>query len=164
MHHTEHSVVQFQSTTPDDRREAFGSALVFTSVDCGHNVSRIQYIHRVHLTGLQPATEYVYRCGGPPPLAAWSTRFRFRTGTASSRAAVRLAIYGDMGVEGSYTLGRLLADTAAGLYDAIIHVGDIAYNMCEQAGRQGDEFMRQIEQMAATVPYMVCPGNHEEFG
>jgi hypothetical protein len=27
--------------------------------------------------------------------------------------------------------------------------------------RVGDEFMRQIEPMAAYVPYQVCPGNHE---
>ena len=27
--------------------------------------------------------------------------------------------------------------------------------------RVGDEFMRQIEPIAANVPYMTCPGNHE---
>lgn len=26
----------------------------------------------------------------------------------------------------------------------------------------GDEFMRQIEPIAAYVPYLTCPGNHEE--
>ncbi len=26
----------------------------------------------------------------------------------------------------------------------------------------GDEFMRQIESIAAYVPYMTVPGNHEE--
>ncbi len=27
--------------------------------------------------------------------------------------------------------------------------------------RVGDEFMRQIESIAAYIPYQVCPGNHE---
>lgn len=26
----------------------------------------------------------------------------------------------------------------------------------------GDAFMRQIEAIAAYLPYMTCPGNHEE--
>lgn len=28
-------------------------------------------------------------------------------------------------------------------------------------GRNGDEWMREIEPYAASIPYMVCPGNHE---
>ena len=43
----------------------------------------------------------------------------------------------------------------------IIHVGDFAYNMATNNGRVGNEFMRQIEPIAAYVPYMTCPGNHE---
>ena len=29
-------------------------------------------------------------------------------------------------------------------------------------GCVGDEFLRQIEPIAAYVPYMTCPGNHEQ--
>lgn len=29
-------------------------------------------------------------------------------------------------------------------------------------GRIGDEFMRQIQPIAAYVPYMTSPGNHED--
>lgn len=28
-------------------------------------------------------------------------------------------------------------------------------------GRIGDEFMKQIQSIAAYTPYMTCPGNHE---
>lgn len=49
-----------------------------------------------------------------------------------------------------------------GLYDAIIHVGDFAYDMNSDNARVGDEFMNQIQSIAAYVPYQVCPGNHEE--
>lgn len=47
-------------------------------------------------------------------------------------------------------------------FDVIIHVGDFAYDMHEEDSRVGDQFMRQIQPLAATVPYMTCPGNHEE--
>lgn len=32
----------------------------------------------------------------------------------------------------------------------------------QENSRVGDRFMNQIEPMAAYVPYMTCPGNHEE--
>lgn len=48
-----------------------------------------------------------------------------------------------------------------GDYDMILHVGDMAYDMDSSNGEVGDEFLRQIEAMAAYVPYMTCPGNHE---
>jgi len=32
----------------------------------------------------------------------------------------------------------------------------------QESGRIGDEFMKQIQPVAAYVPYMTCPGNHEE--
>ncbi|CAG10668.1 unnamed protein product [Tetraodon nigroviridis] len=38
---------------------------------------------------------------------------------------------------------------------------DFAYDMHEDNARIGDEFMRQIQSIAAYVPYMTCPGNHE---
>lgn len=40
--------------------------------------------------------------------------------------------------------------------------GDFAYNMDQDNARVGDEFMRLIEPVAASLPYMTCPGNHEE--
>ena len=48
------------------------------------------------------------------------------------------------------------------MYDAILHIGDFAYDMDQDNGRVGDEFMRNIEPIAAYLPYMTCPGNHEQ--
>ena len=40
-----------------------------------------------------------------------------------------LAIYGDMGNENAQSLGRLQEEVQRNMYDAIIHVGDFAYDM-----------------------------------
>jgi len=39
--------------------------------------------------------------------------------------------------------------------DMMLHVGDFGYNMETYFGLVGDQFMRNIEQLAASVPYMV---------
>ena len=39
--------------------------------------------------------------------------------------------------------------------------GDFGYDLDTNNGHVGDEFMRQIEPVAAYVPYMTCAGNHE---
>ena len=43
----------------------------------------------------------------------------------------------------------------------ILHLGDFAYNFNDDKGVMGDIFMRNIEPIAAQVPYMVSVGNHE---
>lgn len=67
-----------------------------------------------------------------------------------------------MGNENAQSLSRLQQDTQSDMYDAIMHVGDFAYDMNSENSEIGDEFMRQIESIAAYVPYMTCAGNHEE--
>lgn len=66
-----------------------------------------------------------------------------------------------MGNENAQSLARLQEDTQRGMYDALIHVGDFAYDMDSNEGKTGDEFMNQLQSIAAYLPYMVCPGNHE---
>ena len=80
---------------------------------------------------------------------------------ASSSWAPRLAIYGDMGAKNAQSLSRLQEETQHGNLDAIFHVGDFAYDMHTDNARVGDQFMRQIETIAAYIPYMTCVGNHE---
>ncbi|XP_053253644.1 acid phosphatase type 7 isoform X2 [Podarcis raffonei] len=40
--------------------------------------------------------------------------------------------------------------------------GDFAYDLDTSNSYVGDAFMRKIEPVAGLVPYMTCPGNHEE--
>ena len=94
----------------------------------------------------------------------------------------KLLVYGDMGKEGgSQSLPALYKEAASGDYNAILHVGDFAYDLDSDggevytvwqrllcvyhnimlcSGKNGDEFMRRLEPIAATVPYMTTEGNH----
>jgi len=47
----------------------------------------------------------------------------------------------------------------SGIY--FTNTGDIAYDLDSQNGEVGDEFMRKMESVAATIPYQTVVGNHE---
>jgi len=59
-------------------------------------------------------------------------------------------------------LPSMIQQAQAGYPVAAIHIGDFAYDLDSLEGIIGDLFMRQIEPMAALVPYMTCIGNHED--
>lgn len=134
---------------------ATGNSSLF--VDSGDE-KREMYIHRVILTGLKPTQTYMYHCGSE---AGWSDLFYFTALNDSVHFSPKFALYGDLGNENPQSLSRLQKETQLGMYDVILHIGDFAYDMHEDNARIGDEFMRQIESIAAYVPYMTCPGNHE---
>lgn len=93
----------------------------------------------------------------------WSADYHFVTAPDETEQwSPKFVIYGDMGNENAQSLARLQKETQQGLYDAVIHVGDFAYDMNTKNARVGDEFMKQIETVAAYLPYMTCAGNHEE--
>ncbi|XP_026332479.1 acid phosphatase type 7-like [Hyposmocoma kahamanoa] len=136
-------------TTPLDK-EAVGNHVCYPNI-------RKQWIHRVTLENLRFNTTYGYRCGSR---FAWSELFYFTT-PPEEESVLRAVIYGDMGVENAHALPYLQQEAENSSLNFILHVGDFAYDMYEQNSKIGDQFMRQIQPMAAIVPYMVCPGNHE---
>ncbi|XP_072023966.1 acid phosphatase type 7-like [Amphiura filiformis] len=154
---TKESMVEFGFKVENLNMTASGSRTKF--VDGGLE-KHTQYIHRVTLTNLIPGSLYMYRCGSS---YGWSSLFYFRAlpSDPTPKGGIRFAVYGDMGNENPQALGRLQVEAQNGMYDAILHVGDFAYDMEQGNGTVGDEFMRQIETAAAYVPYMTCPGNHE---
>lgn len=102
----------------------------------------------------------VYHCGSN---LGWSAVFYFKTAPENDEEwSPHVVIFGDMGNENAQSLSRLQQETQRGLYDAAIHVGDFAYDMNTHDARVGDEFMKQIQEVAAYLPYMTVPGNHEE--
>lgn len=135
--------------------EAIGKETIF--VDGGPE-KRKQEIHRVLLPNLKPDTVYKYRCGGEK---GWSPVFWFKTFPAGDDWIPSIAIYGDLGNKEALSLPYLQKEAQNGVYDAVLHIGDFAYDMETDNGGYGDEFMRQIEPVAAYLPYMTSPGNHE---
>lgn len=149
------------------------------------------YTYRALLTGLKPAHQYCelvpqkssctfsfpltidkladfwfilfcktdYRVGSAE--SSWSKVFHFKTLPLGNSWSPRLAIYGDLGFQNEESLPFLSKDIEKDLYDVIFHIGDFAYDLNERSGEQGNDFMRSIEKVAAKVPYMTVPGNHE---
>lgn len=142
---------------PSLRSTISGSSHVFID---GGPLKRSQFIHRVTLPGtLAKSTRYNYTVGSDK---GWSPVHNFVVPSTEANLPISVAIFGDMGTENAQSLPYLQKDVDQDLYDALIHVGDFAYDMDSQNGLIGDQFMRQIESIAGYVPYMVCVGNHEE--
>ncbi|KAL8559759.1 hypothetical protein ACOMHN_002292 [Nucella lapillus] len=72
----------------------------------------------------------------------------------------RFLVFGDLGLY-TQSIPALVAEALKGEYTAAIHAGDMAYNLKDDNGLVGDQFMAKIEPFAAFLPYMTCPGNHE---
>lgn len=136
--------------------EAKGSSKLFID---GGDLKRSQYIHTVTLPNLKFNTKYVYHAGS---VYGWSEKFSFKTPREGDDWSVRAAVYGDMGSKNAHSLSYLQDEAERNHFDLILHVGDFAYDMDTDDALVGDEFMRQIQPLAAIVPYMTCPGNHEE--
>ncbi|XP_068249786.1 acid phosphatase type 7-like [Palaemon carinicauda] len=136
--------------------KAYGKSTKFTDGGLEH---RTMWIHRVVLKDLLPNTRYIYHVGSP---LGWSELFTFTTWKNGTEWSVRVAMFGDMGSLNAQSLPRLQEEVSQNMYDAIIHVGDFAYDMDFENARVGDQFMRQIQPIAAYVPYMTCVGNHEQ--
>lgn len=124
----------------------------------GGAAKRSMYMHRVLLTNLQPGSSYVYHCGSPD---GWSALYFFTAMKTDPNFSPTFAVFGDLGNVNAQSLPRLQEEVQRGVYDAVLHVGDFAYNMDTDNAQVGDEFMRQLEPIAAYVPYMTCVGNHE---
>ncbi|KAG2432271.1 hypothetical protein HXX76_009189 [Chlamydomonas incerta] len=141
--------------------------------------------HVATMTGLQPATRYYYRVGDPQGDGGWSKEFSFVSAPPPGPAGtIRALVVADMGqaevdgsLEGSQMLpslntttlmhrdalaSRREAEQSGGArppYTLLVHNGDISYS--RGFSTQWDNFMQQIEPVAAAMPYMVTAGNHE---
>ena len=73
----------------------------------------------------------------------------------------KFVVYGDMGVENDQCLDAISEFSKKNDVDLIWHVGDLCYDLCENNGTHTDDWMNLVEPLAASVPYMVIPGNHE---
>lgn len=163
---TEDSLVEYGPGPPIMHVET-GNMTYFE--ECGKEGCRKQYIHRVKLSNLENNMTYIYHAGSTD--GGWSPMFHFKTPPASVEPgyehtdglyAPHVLVFGDLGTLNAKALPYLEEELLYHRIDGVIHVGDFAYDMDWESGALGDAFMRQIEPIAAYVPYMTCPGNHEE--
>ncbi|KAA0150474.1 hypothetical protein FNF29_05277 [Cafeteria roenbergensis] len=125
----------------------------------------VQFIHRAAATGLRAGTTYSYVVGSPA--GGWSNVSTMTTAPvpgSPEAGALVFAVYGDMGLDNERSLAWLVKDVEAGAFDAVLHVGDLGYDLDSDGGLRGDAFMNSIAPITARVPYHTMPGNHEIEG
>ncbi|KAL9953577.1 hypothetical protein ACROYT_G041018 [Oculina patagonica] len=152
---TNYSIVQYNKASFPLTLQATGGVTKFTDGGPAH---RVLFIHRVKLTGLVPDQMYEYHCGG---YDGWSALYSFKALKSGVDWSPRMAVFGDLGSFNAKSISYLQEETQQGKYDVFLHVGDFAYDLDSDNGLVGDDFMNQIQAIAAYVPYMTCPGNHE---
>ncbi|XP_015910291.2 acid phosphatase type 7-like [Parasteatoda tepidariorum] len=153
---TSKSTVEYGQAPSKLNKIKFGTVTKFVD---GGSSARVLWIHRVLLDDLVPGSEYMYHCGSTD---GWSAVYWFTAMQNGTNWSPRLVVYGDLGNYNAQSLPRIQEEVQKGMYDALLHVGDMAYNLDSENATIGDEFMRQIETIAAYLPYQVCVGNHEQ--
>eukprot|EP01063_Lacrimia_lanifica_P041255 TRINITY_DN9584_c0_g1_i2.p2 TRINITY_DN9584_c0_g1~~TRINITY_DN9584_c0_g1_i2.p2 ORF type:complete len:359 (+),score=147.94 TRINITY_DN9584_c0_g1_i2:220-1296(+) len=68
-----------------------------------------------------------------------------------------------MGVYPWNNMGNLEEDRKGGRIDAVVHLGDHAYNIAQNDGRRGDGYMNGYQRLLAAVPWIPVIGNHEYY-
>ncbi|UYV74649.1 ACP7, partial [Cordylochernes scorpioides] len=147
------TVVRYGPQRPT--RIVHGSSTSFQSKE---KPIRTIWVHRVLLRGLTPGQTYRYNVGGKD---GWSPLYTLQAKKSGSDWSPRLALYGDLGNENGRSIATLQTMAQQGDIDCVLHFGDMAYDMYENNFKTGDEWMRQLEPIAAYVPYITSPGNHE---
>jgi len=153
LNYTQENIVIIE--TEEGPNEYRGTSEIFVD---GGTKKKEQWIHRVQVPDLIPETAYFYTVGSN---RGWSDLLQMRTPPVGHTWSPSIAMFGDMGTENAASLPYLQRETMEGHFHAVIHVGDMAYDMAEHDGQRGDQFMTQVEPIASHIPYMTCPGNHE---
>lgn len=139
-----------------------GTWTTFPNMDIPNILQRHLHVCKAFMTNLIPNQLYSYRVGSDS--YGWSGQYTFQCKkNYTEDPLARFLVYGDLGVGDQIvpTVSRLIEETNTYKYDAVIHNGDIAYDLDDDQGERGDIFLRSIEPIASQLPYMVSQGNHE---
>jgi len=117
-------------------------------------------VHRCHIQGLRPGSEYQFQIGGAEPT------FRFRTMPDKATNTIQFVSGGDAGIDEHAVNTNVLAAKQEP-YFALIS-GDLAYDN----GRSPETFTRYLQNYRAhmvdpqgrLIPMLSCIGNHEVDG
>lgn len=130
------------------------------TVDTYTKAGWVGVIHRALMTDLKPATTYYYQVGADDS-SGWSDIYSFTTYTPNKE--INFAVIADMAYDHNSddTVADLIELVDQGKLDVVIHSGDISY--ADGYMPHFDDFLNKVQPIAARIPYMVTPGNHE-FG
>eukprot|EP01095_Lingulamoeba_sp_RSL-Kostka_P005163 TRINITY_DN16505_c0_g1_i1.p1 TRINITY_DN16505_c0_g1~~TRINITY_DN16505_c0_g1_i1.p1 ORF type:complete len:444 (-),score=79.77 TRINITY_DN16505_c0_g1_i1:106-1437(-) len=125
-----------------------------------------RYIHEVILTNLKSNTQYFYMVSSDSE--TYSNIFSFRTlpnyVTKENTKPLRVSVFGDLTSSSFVNItstDQLLNNTINDYHDFIIHSGDIAYNLNTNCGKQGDQFLDDVQNITANTIYLFGVGDHE---
>ena len=128
---------------------------------------RVFYMHFVALRDLSPRGKYSYVVQSGGAGASASAPFSFRA-LPDASTPTRLDMYGDLGVYEWNSMENLRADcnadAATSVADAIVHMGDHAYNEGDNDEIRADAYMNAFQPVLAECPWMPVVGNHEYSG
>ena len=149
-------VVTWASTGLGDDYIEYGreaNNLNLTAQVTTRNYEWVLLIHEALLTELEPSASYHYRVGEPE---RWSPVYTFDAAPAGP-TNVTIGIVADQGTsdEAKQVTNIMTADN----FDIVIFPGDLSYANALQP--LWDGWAEQITPVAAEIPYMFAPGNHE---
>jgi hypothetical protein len=124
------------------------------------------FIHVFDLPVLPFEQAYHYTCFSNAQNGDPTGPFEFYlTSPTATKNTTTVLMYGDMGYGSrTYKMVETITNLAKNNFSkiaAVIHYGDIAYTLEAEGGKHGDKFMNGIQPIAARLPYMILPGNHE---
>lgn len=123
------------------------------------------WLHTTNLTGLPLGTRIYYQVGDVATGLSGVMSFMSNPGVGAIYP-YRTAFVADIGEAESanMTVTRVLEASALNLIDSVVINGDISYATgCESKGcTTWDAYCRMASPLAASVPWMVTIGNHEE--
>lgn len=120
--------------------------LTFEYVEPGRKKRRY-WMHFVVFSGLQARTKYYYKVKGGCTEYSDIQAFKSLYYGGNTQLPTKFAIFGDMGVYAYNNMGNLERDLDAGKIDAIVHLGDHAYNLADADGGRGDGYLNAFSRI-----------------
>ncbi|KAI8990155.1 Metallo-dependent phosphatase-like protein [Pilobolus umbonatus] len=77
-------------------------------------------------------------------------------------SSFKFLVTGDIGIKNGLSLQVAKDLVSTHEYDFIAIMGDQAYNMGDDEGTRGDQFMNQVQNVYANLPVLATAGNHEK--
>ena len=118
-------------------------------------------LHFVKFSGLKPGTQYTYRVKSGNSANLWSDWKMFRAPRSTSESPTVMAVYGDMGHSYHNPMENIQDYCENGDIDAVLHMGDHAYDMGGAGDKRGDAYMNVFSPALSSCPWLPVMGNHE---